>query len=89
MDSNKYYIMSDKEKVEAIKRGEKYEEMWKKFQHQQKYCFHESNYREHYSLTQLMHDFEQKYFPEPKDELVELVKKIDKEVRELLNLLGG
>jgi len=33
--------------------------------------------------------FKQKYFPEPKERLVELVKKMDREVRELLNMLGG
>ena len=62
-----------KEVEEQLIRGDKYETMWKTFQMQQGYCFHKDNYRKHYSLTQLMYDFEQKYFGKPKQSVENLM----------------
>lgn len=62
MDSNKYHIMTDKEKVEAIKRGEKYKEMWGELIEEYGEYVIRMNY-ENKPLCVRMDKIKQKYFP--------------------------
>ena len=65
--------------ITLLKQGEKFEKMWENV------LDLTENYIYDHSITykDLIH-LQQKYFPKPKKELVELKEKMDKEVEELL-----
>jgi hypothetical protein len=73
---------------EALLRGEKYEQMWgefKKWVGADRLCPLSEKMKRDKEIHTIMEGyFEQKYFPKPKEKLIELMEELDKQVKKIL-----
>lgn len=74
--------------IKLIQRGEKYEAMFNEIRKD----YYQTTLVENGAIVMMgrkMDDIEQRYFPEPSNKLVGLMKKMDEQVKEILKELGG
>lgn len=71
------------EVIECLEEGEKYKKMWGELNEKQGWRFYIQDSIHNIFLHDLMNKLNQKYFPEPKSNLVRLLKELDKAVKEI------